>query len=219
MKRVIDRLILFQQSVEGLIGGQNKFEIYAGFSTGYISNMKKNSGNISSDVILKLKDKFPNLNLDWLINGKGAIFKSEELPTIKERLAYFLEKEKIDVADFCESIGILQAYYIEIKDSISQSKLKKIREKYPELDTKWLMTGEKAMFKYEAQPLNDQFGAINTNYQGSFKDVHTSINNTDEINEISQLKKENILLRKEIEKLKNDLLNEKERLIKVMLKE
>lgn len=58
MERVIDRLISFQQSVKDVIGGQNKFETYIGLSTGYISNMKKNNGGISSDVILKLKNKF-----------------------------------------------------------------------------------------------------------------------------------------------------------------
>lgn len=77
MERVIDRLILFQQSVKDIIGGQNKFETHIGLSTGYISNMKKNNGGISSDVMLKLKDKFSNLNLDWLITGEGPMLKSE----------------------------------------------------------------------------------------------------------------------------------------------
>lgn len=77
MERVIDRLISFQQSVKDIIGGQNKFEAYIGLSTGYISNMKKNNGGISSDVILKLKNKFSDLNLDWLITGEGPMFKSE----------------------------------------------------------------------------------------------------------------------------------------------
>lgn len=77
MERVIDRLIKLQQSLKDSIGGQNKFEAYVGISAGYISNMNKNSGGISSDVMLKLKDKFPNLNLDWLITGKGEMLKSE----------------------------------------------------------------------------------------------------------------------------------------------
>ena len=77
MERVIDRLIKLQQSLKNNIGGQNKFEAYVGVSAGYISNMNKNSGGISSDVMLKLKDKFPNLNLDWLITGNGEMLKSE----------------------------------------------------------------------------------------------------------------------------------------------
>lgn len=85
MNRVIDRLILFQQSVKETIGGQNKFEAYTGISTGYISNMNKNSGGISSDVMLKLKDKFPDLNLNWLITGEGEMLKSEaSIKTVQE---------------------------------------------------------------------------------------------------------------------------------------
>lgn len=75
MERVIDRLILFQQSLKDIIGGQNKFEIHVGLSTGYISNMSKNSGGVSSDVMLKLREKFPNLNLNWLITGEGSMLK------------------------------------------------------------------------------------------------------------------------------------------------
>lgn len=76
MKRVIDRLILFQQSMKKTIGGQNKFEAYIGLSAGYISKMDKNSGGITSDVMLKLKDKFPDLNFDWLITGNGSMLKT-----------------------------------------------------------------------------------------------------------------------------------------------
>lgn len=76
MESVIDRLIKFQQSIKEQIGGQNKFELYIGISTGYISNMKKNSGAVSSDVLIKLNHKFPDLNLEWLITGKGSMLKS-----------------------------------------------------------------------------------------------------------------------------------------------
>lgn len=147
MNRVIDRLILFQQSVKGTIGGQNKFETYVGLSTGYISNMNKNSGGISSDIMLKLNDKFPELNIDWLITGKGAMLKSEQITSMKDRLAHFLEEEEISVPDFCESVGMPQAYYLSMKGNIPESKLKSIMEKYPQLSIEWLMTGEGSMIK------------------------------------------------------------------------
>lgn len=79
MNRVIDRLILFQQSMKKTIGGQNKFEAYIGLSAGYISKMDKNSGGITSDVMLKLKDKFPDLNFDWLITGNGSMLKTASI--------------------------------------------------------------------------------------------------------------------------------------------
>ena len=54
----------------------NKFEAYVGISNGYLSNMKKKEGAISSDVMLKVLAKFPDLNLDWLITGEGDMLKS-----------------------------------------------------------------------------------------------------------------------------------------------
>ncbi|MEG1838959.1 MAG: S24 family peptidase [Bacteroidaceae bacterium] len=82
MKNAIDRLIEFQQSIKDKIGGQNKFESYIGISSGYISNMKKKNGAISSDVMFKLRSKFPFLNIEWLVLGEGTMLKSESQPLI-----------------------------------------------------------------------------------------------------------------------------------------
>lgn len=54
--------------------GQTKFEEYVGLSRGYFN---KSNGNLSSDTILKMLSKFPDLNIEWLISGKGKPFKEE----------------------------------------------------------------------------------------------------------------------------------------------
>lgn len=73
----IDRLIEFQQSLKDELGGQNKFEAFAGISNGYLSRMKKQRGDIGSDVINKISDRFPQLSIEWLFTGKGEMFKSQ----------------------------------------------------------------------------------------------------------------------------------------------
>jgi phage repressor protein C with HTH and peptisase S24 domain len=73
MDKVIDRLIKFQQSSG--IGGMNKFESYVGLSNGYLSNMKKKGGFVSSEVMLKVLAKFPDFNLDWLLTGRGEMLR------------------------------------------------------------------------------------------------------------------------------------------------
>lgn len=52
--------------------GQTNFEKHTGISSGYFNKIK---GSIGSDTILKIADKFPELNLDWLITGKGEMLK------------------------------------------------------------------------------------------------------------------------------------------------
>lgn len=55
--------------------GQTNFEKHTGISGGYFNNLKS---SIGSDTVLKIVDKFPELNIDWLITGKGSMLKSAE---------------------------------------------------------------------------------------------------------------------------------------------
>lgn len=75
--KAIDRLILFQKHVSKEIGGQNKFETYCGLSTGYLCNMSKQGSSITTDVILKVVGRFPDLNINWLMTGEGKMLLSE----------------------------------------------------------------------------------------------------------------------------------------------
>lgn len=60
--------------------GRNKFEELIGVSIGYLSTK---SVTITSDVIEKTVVAYPNLNLEWLITGKGSMLKSKEVATIE----------------------------------------------------------------------------------------------------------------------------------------
>lgn len=64
-----DRLKEFL-SVKGI--GRNRFETQIGVSRGYLSTK---SDVISSEVIEKSAEAFHDLNLDWLITGKGEMIK------------------------------------------------------------------------------------------------------------------------------------------------
>lgn len=55
--------------------GQNKFEERVGFSNGYINNVK----SIGSDKLNKIITEYPLLNLEWLITGKGEMFKTHTI--------------------------------------------------------------------------------------------------------------------------------------------
>ncbi|KAA6303184.1 MAG: hypothetical protein EZS26_000787 [Candidatus Ordinivivax streblomastigis] len=52
--------------------GQNAFEKINGISNGYISHLKS---SIGSDIINKISSNYPELNIDWLLNGKGIMIR------------------------------------------------------------------------------------------------------------------------------------------------
>lgn len=47
-----------------------------GLSNGYLGKMKTRKASIGSDIIEKIISNFTDLNLDWLITGKGNPIKS-----------------------------------------------------------------------------------------------------------------------------------------------
>lgn len=58
-------------SKQGL--GQNAFEKKVGIAVGYLASK---SVSVTSDTIEKVIENFPNLNLDWLMTGKGEMLKN-----------------------------------------------------------------------------------------------------------------------------------------------
>lgn len=82
----IDRLKLFIKS-KGL--GQTKFEERVGFSRGYISKVKT---SIGADKLSNIVEVFPDLNLDWLITGKGKMTSTPVQPVAVEQTTDTMEE-------------------------------------------------------------------------------------------------------------------------------
>jgi hypothetical protein len=55
--------------------GQTRFEEYCGLTRGSINNTKK---GMSDTSIAKIAEKYPELNLEWLITGKGEMLNASE---------------------------------------------------------------------------------------------------------------------------------------------
>jgi len=89
MLKTIDRLVEFI-SYAGLSARQ--FDLSIGASNGYTLRMKKNHASIGSDVIENIVRTYPQLNLIWLITGKGemlnpdrSILQNGELPLEQQK--------------------------------------------------------------------------------------------------------------------------------------
>lgn len=68
---VKNRLLAF---IESLGMAKTAFEREVGLSNGYISNFK---GNLGADKLEGILCRFPQLNKDWLLTGKGEMLKPE----------------------------------------------------------------------------------------------------------------------------------------------
>lgn len=85
-----ERLVTF---LDYLRIGQNKFETNVGISIGYVNKVKN---SIGSEVIEKIVNAYPELNINWLIMEKGSMLLSEteNLSENKTNLAKQNKKEE-----------------------------------------------------------------------------------------------------------------------------
>lgn len=58
--------------------GQNAFENSIGVSVAYISKLK---GSIGSEVLAKIKRTYPELSIDWLVDGDGEMIRQNVTQT------------------------------------------------------------------------------------------------------------------------------------------
>lgn len=130
--------------------------------------------------------------------------------TTKDRLKEYLAYKKIGRNKFEEKVGIASGYVSSKSLTITSDVIEKLYAEFPLLNIDWLLTGRGEMEKsnHNDTHSNNQSGDVNTNYQGRFNDVHTSINenSSDVKKEYTRLKKENNSLKNEIEMLRETSL-------------
>ena len=70
--------------------------------------------------------------------------------TVKERLCEYLKAKRITKAEFGRSIGVSASYVTSMRDngraSIGVEKIERIRQRYPDLNIEWLLTGNGKMY-------------------------------------------------------------------------
>lgn len=65
--------------------------------------------------------------------------------TVKQRLTQFIDYKKISVRGFENACNVSEGFVRGIRVSITPDKMRKILQRFPELDKVWLMTGEGSM--------------------------------------------------------------------------
>lgn len=107
--------------------------------------------------------------------------------TIKERLIAFISYLNIGQGKFEKNCGLANAYVANIRKSISPEKLQKIAQRYPELNTGWLMTGEGEMLKQNISQTSH--GDYSPNVFGDNNAVADSSLLSKALDEISEMRK------------------------------
>lgn len=69
--------------------------------------------------------------------------------TVKDRLLKFMEHVDMSQGRFEKHVGLSNGYVNNIGRGINSAQLNKISEKFPELNTNWLLNGEGEMLKPE----------------------------------------------------------------------
>ena len=67
--------------------------------------------------------------------------------TVKQRLNYFIKSKNISINRFEKETGLSTGYVNNIRVSMQPDKIARIAQKFPELNTGWLLTGEGEMLK------------------------------------------------------------------------
>ncbi len=70
--RLIDRLY---QYLNYQAMSAYAFEHHCELSNGYLGKQFKGKGNIGSAILIKVEEKFPDLNIQWLVTGKGKMIR------------------------------------------------------------------------------------------------------------------------------------------------
>lgn len=118
--KAIDRLYIYleNQNIK-----PTNFEREIGFSSGYLSNMRKRNADIGESLLNKVIDYCHLLSPEWLLTGKGEMLREEKLECDQEEKVregpvpggclQCREKDKT-IAELKEQLIATQGAYIEL---------------------------------------------------------------------------------------------------------
>ena len=132
--------------------------------------------------------------------------------TVKERLTQYLKHKKINISEFCRTIGVSNAYVSSIRKSIAPDKLQSIALNFPDLDIQWLLTGNGDMIKGN-RVINDS-GIV---FQGHNKLENSPIDNRHYYSDSPDVLRAQIDILDERIKEKDAQIKEKDAQIKQLL--
>lgn len=132
--------------------------------------------------------------------------------TVKDRLIKFIYSMNLTKSGFEKTVGLSNGYLNQLRSSPSNEKIEQISNSFPQLNRYWLLTGVGPMLLDVASPA--QVSSVNSAVAMHGNAINTITNES--AGGESSVSQELKMAQQKIEALEK-LLNEKERLIKVLL--
>lgn len=132
--------------------------------------------------------------------------------TVKDRLIKFIYSMNLTKSGFEKTVGLSNGYLNQLRSSPSNEKIEQISNSFPQLNRYWLLTGVGPMLLDVAPPA--QVSSVNSTVAMHGNAINTITNES--AGGESSVSQELKMAQQKIEALEK-LLDEKERLIKVLL--
>ena len=131
----------------------NEFESRCGLGSGFVARLTR---NITRRSRQKIKEVFPEINMDYVSLNYGKPFEtpSEPMPTMKERIMQFCKTMEITETEFCRRAGLASTFVTNMSDNIRRSSLEQIMNTFPMLNIQWLQLGEGKMISKERKGIS-----------------------------------------------------------------
>lgn len=105
-------------------GNKRQFSLLIGVSATVIENIVGSRlGKPSFDVLEKIIYAIENINVDWLITGRGEIFNNKDtlssIPSDADHLMTLIREKDIRIEDLSRLIGKLEYQYNQLKQKKS----------------------------------------------------------------------------------------------------
>jgi transcriptional regulator with XRE-family HTH domain len=117
----IDQSIRLKKLIKALNLNQSSFARSLGMTQPNISRMVSGSSNISVEVLNRIKDRYRQVNLHWLLAGEGEMFfeePSSPLLQVKESPEDTVVKGKGRLEELEERVARLEEVVSELKSDL-----------------------------------------------------------------------------------------------------
>ncbi len=101
-------------------------EMECGLSNGYLGKQRKNKGSFGGNILRKIEQRFPELNMTWLLSGEGDML-TAKYREVNTDLFDTVEEESVIYGSAQQEIIVLLKKQIEQMESALSDKQKLIQ--------------------------------------------------------------------------------------------